>query len=112
MSTQIQVHLTASYQLAEADKLIAKLRQQHGADMAYIQELEDKNEELQNEYNKVINDLKKLRDKYSDDVMQVIRTDILYEKYKKNLESVKQERDQYKKQRDALAYRLTQLQNV
>jgi predicted nucleic acid-binding Zn-ribbon protein len=120
-------HLTENHQLKAADQLISKLRQQHAADEEYIKEIEEQNEKLCQEIKvaqepllKQIKELEealakekasreKLCQKYSDDVQQFIKTDVLYAKYKKELDETKEERDRFRRQRDQLVYEINQL---
>ena len=92
------LHLTTNYQLEAADALIKKLRQDLGAANAYIDELTYKNNKLEEEIEKLKNqiatkdqDLKNFSDKYSRDVNEYLRTDILYQKYIKVIDDVTQD---------------------
>ena len=129
METTIKytAHLTENHQLKAADQLISKLRQQLSANEEYIKEIEEKNqiikektekpllekiEELTLALTKEKTAREKLCQKYSDDVQQFIKTDILYAKYKKELDELKEENKRLKHHKEDLIYRTLQLENL
>lgn len=129
METTIKytAHLTENHQLKAADQLISKLRQQLSANEEYIKEIEEENqiikektekpllekiEELTVALTKEKTAREKLCQKYSDDVQQFIKTDILYAKYKKELDELKEENKRLKHQKEDLIYRILKLENV
>lgn len=128
METNIKftAHLTENHQLKAADQLISKLRQQHAADEEYIKELEDENrtikekteepllqkiQELQQQLEKEKAAREKLCQKYSDDVQQFIKTDVLYAKYKAEIAELKEDRARFKRQKEQLIYEINQLRH-
>ena len=129
METTIKytAHLTENHQLKAADQLISKLRQQLSANEEYIKEIEEENQIIKEKTEKPllekIEELtlaltkekaarEKLCQKYSDDVQQFIKTDILYAKYKKELDELKEENKRLKHQKEDLIYRILKLENV
>lgn len=113
METNIKfvAHLTENYQLQAADKLISKLRQQAAANEEYINELEELIEQLKAEIAKKDERYMKMCQKYSDDVCQFIKTDILYDKYKAQIDELKEENARYKRQKEDLICRIAKLQS-
>lgn len=129
METTIKftAHLTEGHQLKAADQLISKLRQQLAANEAYIEELEEENKSIKeqteipliekiNELTKALEKEKaareKLCQKYSDDVQQFIRTDVLYEKYKAKIDELENENQRLRRQKEDLICRIVQFENV
>ena len=113
METNIRfvAHLTENHQLQAADKLISKLRQQAAANEEYINELEELVEQLKAEIAKKDERYMKMCQKYSDDVCQFIKTDLLYEKYKAQIDELKEENVRYKRQKEDLICRIAKLQS-
>lgn len=108
-------HLTENHQLKAADALISKLRETIAANECYIEELElnisEQEKEIQIlkqqlEDNKIA--LKKVQDKYSVDVNNFIKTDIVCQKYQQEIQELKKQRDNYRDQRDKLLYQISQ----
>lgn len=129
METTIKftAHLTEGHQLKAADQLISKLRQQLAANEAYIEELEEENKSIKeqteipliekiNELTKALEKEKaareKLCQKYSDDVQQFIRTDVLYEKYKAKIDELENENQRLRRQKEDLICRIVRFENV
>jgi len=127
METNIKytAHLTENHQLRAADKLISKLRMTVAANEEYIKELEEDNrvikdnaekplleeiEILKKQLEKEKTAREKLCQKYSDDVQQFIKTDVLYDKYKKEIDELKEENKRLKRQKEDLICRLTQIE--
>lgn len=128
METNIKftAHLTENHQLKAADKLISKLRMAVAANEEYIKELEEERETLQEKVKEpLLNEIENLKkqlekekaareklcQKYSDDVQQFIKTDVLYDKYKAEIAELKDERNRFKHQKEQLIYEINQLRN-
>lgn len=112
------LHLTTDYQLKAADALIKQLRQDLGAANAYIDELTYKNNELEEEIEKLKNqiaakdqDLKNFSDKYSRDVNEHLRTDVLYQRYIKVIDDVTQNIIRVQERNDKLVHEIMKLRD-
>lgn len=127
METNIKytAHLTENHQLKAADKLISNLRVTLAANEEYIKELEEENkiiktkaeepllkeiEILKSQLEKEKAAREKLCQKYSDDVQQFIKTDVLYDKYKKEINELTEENKRIKKQKEDLICRIAQME--
>lgn len=114
METTIKftAHLTESHQLKAADKLIATLRQQNAANEEYINELEEENQSLKEQIEQFKLTVKKVQDKYSIDKGELLRTDEIYLKYKKEIDELREENARFKRQKEDLICRIVKLENV
>lgn len=115
---QTILHLTENYQLKAADALISKLRQELGASNAYIDELTDNIKKLEEENNSLkiqlaLKDksIKEINDKYSRDVNEYLKTDVLYQKYIKVINSVTQNIIRIKEHNDKLVREIMKLRD-
>lgn len=105
------LHLTENYQLKAADALISKLKQELGAANAYIDELEEDKKVLKEEIEKLTEINKNLNNKYSQDVNEFLKTDVLYQKYIKVIDEVKQDIIRIQDRNNKLVYEIMKLRD-
>lgn len=110
------MHLTQNFINKSADQLISKLRQQHAADEAYIQELE---EGMSPKYEKEISDLKEKLSNYDELKKQYSALNRVYQqllnspelgidRYRNKISELEKEIEDLKSTRDNLIFRLNQ----
>ena len=84
----------------------------NAANEEYISELEEENQKLKKQIECLKLDIKKVQDKYSIDKGELLRTDEIYLKYKKEIDELREENARFKRQKEDLICRIVRLENV
>ena len=105
------LHLSENFQLKSADLLIKKLQLELGMANSYIDELENDKKELEEKVAKLETQIKNLIDKYSKDVNEFLRTDLLYQKFISTIDRVTKKVKHTQEQNEKLIIEISKLRN-